>query len=99
MKKVILIIVMIICVFMMTSCGKQASEKSDMDGFFIRVDKFGEGTSFMYDTFTKLVYVRFDEGISPYYIVKNGEAVVARYGVNWTEANFSNRVIGEKDIY
>ena len=107
MKKVILIIVMIICVFMMTSCGKPATESSDVGGFFVTICSFDNGAGsfarFVYDPFTKVVYIyasgAYSAALSPYYIIKNGQPVIARYGVNWTEANFSNRVIEERDIY
>ena len=93
MKKAILIIVMIMCVFIMTSCGKKnAIEGSDMSGFFVEICSFGvEGsfTRFAYDPFTGVVYIYVSGvhhvALSPYYTIINNEPVIARYGINWTE--------------
>ena len=88
MKKIIAII-LIICAFFTTSCGSQVATKdSDIEGFFVSLEKFGwRGTNFVYDPFTKIVYIRVYHGFSPYYIIKHGEPVIAVYGVNWTEAD------------
>lgn len=89
MKKIIAIILIIICAFFATSCGSRVATKdSNVEGFFVSVKEFGlRSTNFVYDPFTKIVYVRVAHGFSPYYIIKHGEPVIAVYGVNWTEAD------------
>ena len=95
MKKIFAIILLIACLFVMTSCGNQATQESNEYSFFVKITEFStfsKGlTELFYDPFTKVVYVGvvagYNAGLSPYYIIKNGEPVIARYGVNWTEAN------------
>lgn len=91
MKKVIAVILLIICLFLMTSCGKNATEGSDTSGFFVEICTFGgvgSFTHFMYDPFTGVVYVyisgAYHSALSPYYIIENGQPVIAQYGINWT---------------
>lgn len=95
MKKIFIIILLIACLFVMSSCGNQATQKSDEYSFFVKITEFstlkGGTTELFYDPFTKVVYVGvvagYSAGLSPYYIIKNGEPIIARYGVNWTEDN------------
>lgn len=92
MKKISVIILLIICLFVMTSCGKKnATEGSDVSGFFVELCSFGgEGafTRFVYDPFTGVVYIHMSgvhhAALSPYYIIENGQPVIAQYKVNWT---------------
>ena len=92
MKKVIVVILLIVCLFLMTSCGKKnAIEGSNMSGFFVELCSFGGNGSFTrfgYDPFTGVVYVyisgAYHSALSPYYIIENGQPVIAQYGVNWT---------------
>lgn len=95
MKKIFVIILLIVCVFVMTSCGKQATQESNEYSFFIKISEFSTlnngSTELFYDPFTKVVYVGvvagYSAGLSPYYTIKHGEPVIALYGVNWTEAD------------
>lgn len=95
MKKIIAILLIIVFAFMATSCGKKAQDDSNKSGFFVKItsyqSSFGSQTDFVYDPFTKIVYLYVSDvyhvGLSPYYTVKYGEPVIARYGVNWTEAD------------
>ena len=94
MKRIFVIILLIACLFVMTSCGgKKAQIDSDKGGFFVVITEYqaewGSFTNFVYDPFTKIVYLYVSGvhhvGLSPYYTIKNGEPVIARYGINWTE--------------
>ena len=96
MKKIFVIIFLIICLFVMGSCGNndKSIEGSNEFGFFIEIAEYKDGLSvsqFLYDPFTKVVYIYIygyhRAGFSPYYTVENGEPVIALYGVNWTEAD------------
>lgn len=95
MKKVIAILLIIAFAFMATSCSKKARDDSSASGFFVEItsyqSSFGSHTTFVYDPFTKIVYLyisgAYHVGLSPYYTVKYGEPVIAQYGVNWTEAD------------
>lgn len=80
---------------MATSCSKKAQEDSTESGFFVKITSYrttlASYTELVYDPFTMIVYVyvtgAYHVGLSPYYTVKYGEPVIARYGVNWTEAD------------
>lgn len=97
MKRIIVILLIIVFAFMATSCGtdNKATESSNEFAFFVKIahyynTQFGD-TEFFYDPFTKIVYVYIvgyhRAGLSPYYIIENGEPVIAQYGINWTEAD------------
>ena len=94
MKKIFAILLIIVFAFMATSCGKKAQNDSSLSGFFVEITSYqsvGSHTEFVYDPFTKVVYLyiqgAYHKALSPYYTIENGEPVIARYGVNWTEAN------------
>ena len=97
MKKFIAILLIIVFAFMATSCEKKAQDDSNAGGFFVEITSYqsslGSHTRFVYDPFTKIVYFyvsgAYHVGLSPYYTVKYGEPVIARYGVNWTEADLN----------
>ena len=91
MKKIFAILILVSMVFMLASCGKPATEMSDIFDYFISVKKYGNGTTyFAYDPVTNIVYVvtikEQKGGLSPYYTIINGKPEIAIYGVNWTEA-------------
>lgn len=90
MKKVLVIIMLGIMLVMLCSCGEKATEESDKYGFFVEICEYDRCT-LMYDPFTRIVYIHlygnYQSGLSPYYTVKFGDPVVARYGINWTESD------------
>ena len=95
MKKILLAIVLIICIFMFTGCSShKVTEDSNQFGYFIKLASYedsGDLTTFMYDPITKVIYVKISggylAGISVYYTMINGKPEVAIYGVNWLENN------------
>lgn len=91
MRKVIIVILLIVLLGVLSGCGRQATKESNYGGLFIKITEYGSSatvlTRFLYDPLTKVVYVRVNEGLSPYYTVKFGEPVVALYNINWTESD------------
>ena len=100
MKKILLALVLIICIFMFTGCSShKATEDSHDYGYFIEITDYnvpGGWTTFMYDPITKIVYVKisggYHAGISVYYTIVNGQPEIAIYRVNWTEADLMESV-------
>lgn len=88
MKKVLIILMILACLFIFSGCGNNATEQSNVRGCFIKITSYDfEETIFAYDPFTKIVYVFSYKGLTPYYTIKFGEPVIAIYGVNWTEGD------------
>lgn len=90
MRKVIIVILLIALLGVLSSCGgKQATRESNYGGLFIKITEYGSNTTiltrFLYDPLTKVVYIKVNDGLSPYYTVKFGDPVIALYGINWTE--------------
>lgn len=99
MKKILLALVLIICIFMFAGCSHMATEDSHDYGYFIEITQYnvpGGWTTFMYDPVTKIIYVKisggYHAGISVYYTIVDGQPEVAVYGVNWTEADLMGDV-------
>lgn len=90
MKKIILISILIILIGILL-CG--CSHKTYTDGSktiyncFVLIredsDPIAGNTRLAYDKNTKIIYLFAGYGMSPYYIVVNGEPTVAIYGVNY----------------
>lgn len=94
MKKIISISILVILTGILL-CG--CSHKTYTDGsktilygrfVILREDKGLNGNiRLMYDTDTKIVYLNMcnnhNSGLSPYYIIVNGEPTIAIYGVNY----------------
>lgn len=94
MKKVLIALVLIICIFMFAGCSHMATEDSNEHGYFVQITSYNEPgawTTLMYDPVTKVIYVKisgaYHAGISVYYTMINGKPEIAIYGVNWTEAD------------
>lgn len=89
MRKVIIIILLIVLLGILSGCGRQATKESNFGGLFIKITEYGSNatilTRFLYDPLTKVVYIKVNDGLSPYYTVKFGNPVIALYGINWTE--------------
>ena len=94
MKKIISFsILIVIIVLILCGCSHKTytdGSKTDLYGRFIilREDKgFGGNFRLMYDKDTKIVYLNignnYNSGLSPYYIIINGEPTIAIYGVNY----------------
>ena len=100
MKKILIALVLIICIFMFTGCSsRKVTEDSNEYGYFIKITAYKDTdarTTFMYDPITKIIYVKisagYHAGISVYYTIVNGQPEVAIYGVNWTEADLMEGV-------
>ena len=90
MRKVLVVLMLVVMVFLLSACNEKASEESNKYGFFVSICDY-DRCHLMYDPFTKVVYIHtygdYQSGLSPYYTVKFGEPVVARYGINWTESD------------
>lgn len=90
MRKVLVVLMLVVMVFLLSSCSEKASDESNKYGFFVLICEYGR-SRLMYDPFTKIVYIHIYgdclSGLSPYYIVESGDPVVARYGINWTESD------------
>ncbi len=95
MKKILIVLVLIICIFMFTGCSsRKVIEDSNAYGYFVKITTYNdadEWTTLMYDPITKIIYVKisggYRAGISVYYTMVDGKPEVAIYGVNWIEAN------------
>jgi len=94
MKRIICVI--LVCVLMVILCGCGDSKIVDENGKtrtkygpFVEVVKYRAWMHYsmclVYDEGTKIVYVMTDEGggVSPYYIVYNGQPTIAIYGKNF----------------
>lgn len=97
MKKILIALVLIACIFMLTGClSHPATEDSNEYGYFVKITSYndpGEWTTLMYDPVTKVIYVKiscaYQAGLSVYYTVVDGKPEIAIYGVNWTEADLT----------
>ena len=91
MRKVIIIILLIVLLGVLSGCGRQATKESNYGGLLIKITEYGSNatilTRFLYDPLTKVVYIKVNDGLSPYYTIKFGEPVVALYDINWTESD------------
>ena len=89
MRKIIIVILLIVLLGILSSCGRQATRESNYGGLFVKITEYGSNatvlTRFLYDPLTKVVYIKVNNGLSPYYTIKFGEPVIALYGINWTE--------------
>lgn len=93
MNKIKLFIIIVIVIILGIGLGiyfgtaVQPSEEKLVYGRYVLIDKIGNGINgfsrLVYDKDTYIMYVFNDETMSPYYIVKDKEAVVAIYNVNW----------------
>lgn len=93
MNKIKLLIIIVIVIILGIGLGiyfgtaVQSSEEKLVYGRYILVNKMGDGihgfSRLVYDKDTYIMYVFNDETMSPYYIVKDKEAIVAIYNVNW----------------
>ena len=100
MKKILIAIVLIICIFMFTSCSSyKVTEDSNEYGYFIKIISYKDTdalTTLMYDPITKIIYIKisagYHAGISVYYTMIDGKPEIAIYGVNWTEADLMESV-------
>lgn len=86
---IIVIIIIVLCIGLGIYCGiaAQHNEEKLVYGRYVLIDKTGDGihgfSRLVYDKDTYIMYVFNDETMSPYYIVKDKEAIVAIYNVNW----------------
>lgn len=90
MKKIISFLILIVFIGILL-CG--CSHKTYTDGsktmyhYFILIreddDLIAGCTRLAYDKNTKIVYLFAGHGMSPYYIIVNGEPTIAIYGVNY----------------
>lgn len=91
MRKVIIVILLIVLLGVLSGCGRQATRESNYGGLLITITEYGSNatiiTRFLYDPLTKVVYIKVNDGLSPYYTIKFGKPVVALYGINWTESD------------
>lgn len=99
MKKILIALVLIICIFMFAGCSRMITEDSDEYGYFIKITAYNEPgawTTLMYDPVTKVIYVKisgaYQAGLSVYYTMIDGKPEIAIYGVNWTEADLMEGV-------
>ena len=99
MKKILLALVLIVCIFIFTGCSRKVTEDSNEYGYFIKITSYndpGEWTTLMYDPVTKVIYVKisgaYQAGLSVYYTMINGKPEIAIYGVNWIEADLMESV-------
>ena len=100
MKKILIALVLIICIFMFAGCSSRpAVEDSNQYAYFIKITEYeimGTYTIFMYDPVTKIIYTEiragYHAGFSTYYTIVNGKPEIAIYGVNWTEADLMEDV-------
>ena len=95
MKKIISILILVIITGMLLcGCSHKTytdGSKTDLYGRFVilREDKGFSGViCLMYDKDTKIVYLSignntYHSGLSPYYIIIDGEPTIAIYGVNY----------------
>ena len=93
MNKVKLFIVVIIIIVLCAGLGiyygtaAQHDKEKLVYGRYVLIDKIGNGINgfsrLVYDKDTYIMYVFNDETMSPYYIVKNKEAIIGIYNVNW----------------
>lgn len=89
LKIICVTIVIIICLFFIICLGSSAASNNEdlVYGRYILIDKVGNRTGFSrlaYDKDTYVMYVfNDDNAMLPYYIVKDKEAIVGIYNVNW----------------
>ena len=94
MKKVISILILVIIIgILLCGCSHKTytdGSKTDLYGKFvvIREDTGPHGdVCLMYDKDTKIIYLcihyAYTSGLSPYYIIIDGEPTIAIYGVNY----------------
>ena len=95
MKKILIALILIICVFMFAGCSRMVTEDSYEYGYFTKITTYnipGAWATLMYDPVTKVIYIEtragYHSGFSVYYTMINGKPEVAIYGVNWIETNF-----------
>ena len=87
---IIIIFIISICALLVECAVAGKNNKKDEEtifGRYVLIDKVGNGidgfSRLVYDKDTYVMYVFNDESMSPYYIVKDKEAIVGIYNVNW----------------
>lgn len=90
MKKTISILVLIVFIgILLCGCSHKTytDDSKTIYNYFILIredsDPLAGNTRLAYDKNTKIVYLFAGYGMSPYYIVVNGEPTIAIYGVNY----------------
>ena len=94
MKKILLVIILLILVFILTGCMTTVTDDNEVERKvewgLVTIDKVsGDGDfEICYDPTTKICYMKITGyrqlGVSPYYIIGNdGKPEIAIYGVNY----------------
>lgn len=90
MKKIISFLILIVFIGM-SLCGcyhkTYTGDNKTIYNYFVLICEYNDPISgytiLAYDKNTKIVYLFIGRGMSPYYIVINGEPTIAIYGVNY----------------
>lgn len=93
MKKIISFsILIVIIVLVLCGCDSKSLKEDKFLCDFVVIKEFDEGflgdcLKIIYDKNTKIVYMYlqggYRAGLSPYYVIVNGEPTIAIYGVNY----------------